>query len=720
MKTWTFICLLALLLLVSGHVSANCEVTLLINRPYHQDGDTLAVDVRIVNGDSSLSMDFYVCLEILGNFYFYPSFSAVDLDHRSFSMTPMQEMLESVIPPVVLPDQLPSLTCTVYSVAFQPGTWNLVSNVAIDQIRLNSSWEDLPLPQYANTFYFMPGVDGLDATDPQSTYDQVASDLHSHFDTSGIYARTGVTILDGLGDDSAQSNAILAAQKADAASITIGYHSGVTCHHTFGAMDDLRQSDRRFNQWESDGTVYNTVHDDMATLTVSRYAAPVVATRKSKGNAYGRGFAEALAQYPDVVVCTNGPIEVELRRSYNDDPHYADYSPFAVMEFRDWLTHQGIYDDQSGEYAGEGFPMELIGNYDFSEDPSPDSSATVALNFNQVFGTNYTTWDLLYWDPIRFTDSLPMNAEPMPQPGQTGHTAGGFDPPRDSGGTLTGGNELFQKVWDGWRSDLIYEHRIGFGFRQAAVQNYVTDNSRWILEGGVSIDRNFTHQIPVDFIGNWIRERGSASPFWTAINPYSNAGYTAYFDTALRDDLFQVTRLLSPRWGIFEYHPDPFHTQEPGFYLDSLEALYSSRCQILVPIELYQDDDGNYKLIGSHFETAVNLFFASPWPGTDHRRFDQPYFNETWIDYLPPPVRNVAFSNGTLSWNMLIWESRPDISWADWGEFDHFAVYRGDSSDFTPDSSNRIATTQSSSMNGLVPGHYKVLAVTTGGLTSRI
>ncbi len=720
MKTWATFCLAVLLLLVTAHVNANCEVTVLINKPYHEDGDTLTVDVRIINGDSSLSMDFYVCIEILGSFYFYPSFSAVDLDHRSFSMTPGQELMESVIPPVVLPDQLPSLTCPVYSVAFEPGTWNLVSNLAIDQIRLNSSWEDLPIPHYTNTFYFMPGVDGLDATDPQSTYDKVAFDMRDHFETPGLYARMGVTILDGLADDANQSDALLAAPKAMAASITIGYHSGVTCHHTFGKMDVLRQSDRRLNQWDSDGTVFNTGHNDLTTLSISRYAAPVVSLRKNKGNAYGRGFAEALASYPDSVVCTNGPIEVELRRSFNDDPHYADYGPFTVMEFRDWLTHSGIYNDQSGEYAGEGFPMELIGNYDFSGDPSPNSSATIALNFNQVFGTDFTTWDLRYWDPIRFPDSLPMDAEPMPQSGHTGHIVGGFDPPRDAGGTLIGGNELFQKVWDGWRSDLTDEHRIGFGFRQAAVQNYIADNSRWLLEGGVPLERNFTHQIPVDFIGNWIRERGSASPFWSAINPYSNAGYTAYFETALRDDLFQITRILSPRWGLFEYHPDPFHSQELDFYVESLELLYANRCQILVPIEMYQDDDGNYQLIGSHFETAVNLFFASTWPGTDHLRFDQPYFNDTWIDYLPPPVNNVAFSNGTLSWSMFIWESRPDITWDDWGEFDHFAIFKGNSPDFTPDSSNRIATTQAASLDGLAPGHYKVLAVTKDGLTSRI
>lgn len=719
MTTKTAICVIVLASFSIGLTMADCEVTVLVNRPYHADGDILALEVQIENGATPLSMDFYVCLEIAGTFYFYPSFSATDLDHRTISLAPLEHHTETVIPPVELPAQLPAITCTVYSVAFQPGTWTLVSNVAIGTIRMQSSWDDLPPPGYQNTFYFMPGVADMDAMDAQSLYSQVAYDLYSHFDTQGLYARLGVTILDGLPEGAAESTAVTAAEKALSAGISIGYHSGVTCHHTFGQMDDLRQSDRRLNQWESDGRIFNSVHDDMATLTLSRYAEPVVAMRNAMASAHGTGFYNALTQYPDTVVCMNGPIEVEMRRSFNDDPHYADYSPFAVMEFRDWITHRGIYDDDIGEYAGEGFPMQLIGAYDFSKDPSPDMSSANSSSFNEVFGTSFLTWDLLYWDPIRFPDPLPLTAQALPPSGQTGHTDGGFDPPRDAGGTLTGGNELFQKVWDGWRSDLNYDYRVGYGFRQASVQNYVADNARWFLSGGAPQDRIFTHQIPVDFIGNWIRERGSASPFWTAINSFSNAGYTAYFETALQKDLFRVTRILSPRWGFFEYHPDPFMTQDVDFYIASLDALYESRCQIIVPLELYGTADGYYKLIDSQFETAVNQFFASVWPGTSHNRFDQPFFNETWIDYLPPPVRHVSFTGNTLTWDMTIWESHPGLIWTDWNEFQHFAVYRGDTPDFTPGPTALITTTRSATQSGLPSGYYKVLAVSRDGLTSR-
>ena len=698
---------------------ADSTISILVNRPYHGDGDTLALDVRIQNGNTDASMDFYVCLEIAGTYYFYPSFSSTDLDHRTFTLSPGELRTETVIPPVVLPSGLPNLICTIYSIGFQPGTWDIVTNVAIDRIRLQSEWQELPGPEYSNSFYFMPGVEGMDSTDSQSRFDEVARDLREHFETRGIYARLGVTLLDGLLDGAPASNAAEAARKAESAGMTIGYHTGVTSHHTFGWMEDLRQSDRRLNQWESDGTIFNTTHDDLATVTVSRYATSVVALRNSMVAAHAAGFLDALARFPRTVVCINGPIEVELRRSSNEDPHYADYSPFSVMEFRDWLIHRGLYDDQTGEFAGEGFPMHLIGGYNFSEDPAPDTSTSNGPSFNEVFGTGFTTWDLLYWDPSEFPDPLPLSADPLPAPGQTGHIAGGFDPPRDSGGSLTGGNSLYQKLWDGWRSDLIYEHRTGFGFRQASVQHYVSDNARWFRENGVPMERIYSHQIPVDFIGNWYRERGSASPFWTAINPYGNSGYTAYFETTLQEDLFLVTRTLSPRWGFFEYHPDPFGTQDVAYYTASLESLYRHRCQILVPIELYQDNEGNYRLIGSGFETAMNQFFGAVWPGTSHRRFDQPYFNETWIDYLPPTVRNVSLNGTTLSWDMTIWATRPEIQWTDWGEFDHFSVYRGSSADFIPGPDNRVTTTQSASLEGMTPGYYKVLAVTRDGLTSR-
>jgi len=405
---------------------------------------------------------------------------------------------------------------------------------------------------------------------------------------------------------------------------------------------------------------------------------------------------------------------VELRRAHDDDIHYADYSPFAVKEFRDWLNHTGIYSD-TGDFSGQGVPLDLIGNHDFSQDPSPDQSHDRSMTFNELFGTAFTTWELKYWDTDVFTTALPLDADPMPQEGETGYISGGFDPPRDNNGVLVGGNEAFQNIWDGWRTNQNNDYQTGFGFRQSMVQHYVEDNSRWLLDGGVPLERNFTHQIPVDFIGNWIRERSSASPFWTAMNPYSNAGYSAYFDTTLQEDLFLVTQMLSPRWGLFEYHPDPFMTQPKSYFFDALEKLYKTRCQILVPLTLYNAPDGSYKLIGSQFEEAVNQFFAEKWPDTDHSRFDQPYFNEEWVDYIPPLVTGIKKIGSRVSWNSFIWNEFPDLNWTDWGEFDHFEIYSDDVPDFIPDSSNRIGSTRDNWFDSS-KSYFKVFAVSKAGI----
>ncbi|MBN1297795.1 hypothetical protein JXA80_13525 [bacterium] len=706
---------------ISAPVSrAALDVRIHLNQAYHGDGDILAMDLRLSNpGPAAVTADFYLCLEIAGAYYFYPSFTAVELDHKTMTIVGGQTYEETIIPPVPLPAGLPDLTCTVYAVAFEPGTYMIASNVDIAMIRMRSHWQELPIPEYANTFYFMPGVDGLDFSGDQAVYDQVAADLYSHFPQSGLYLRRGVTILDPVDDSTGLSRAVEAAAKADLTGMAIGYHIGVTCHHGYGEMETLRRSDRRLNQWESDGTIFDSGQDDVSSITVSRYAAPLMTLRENRVAGHARGFMEALAAYPDTVVCLNGPIEAELRRADIATPHYADYSPLMVKEFRDWLRHTGIYDEVSGAFMGEGVPREQIGGHDFSGDPSPGQAAFNGPCFNSVFGTQFTSWDLLYWDPDRFPDPLAMDADPLPGAGEPGYTVGGFDPPRDAGGTLTGGNTLFQTIWDGWRSDHHNGHQTGFGFRQAAVHRYVQDNARWLMANGVPRERIFTHQIPVDFIGNWVRERGSASPFWTAINDYSNAGYTAYFETTLQDSLFLVTQMLSPRWGMFEYHPDPYMEQPVSYYLSALEKLYQYRCQILVPLELYQADSGTYALIDSNFETAVNHMLTAVWPGTLHRRFDAPYFNTEWVDYVPPAVSGVQRTGDRVTWSPVMWSSHPDLTWSDWGEFSHFDVHVGSSADFVPDSGTYVGSATGMSFEPVGPGYIKVLAVSRPGYTSR-
>lgn len=718
MKQIVFVTI-TVILLACSIASAEISLEIGIADRYLGDGDTLSLDLSITNDSGAVTADVYLLLEIDGIFYFYPSFSSTILDFETLQIQDNETRTITIIPPIVLPDDLPTVTCRVYAAAFFAGSYDLVSNVAVDVIRMQSRWEDLPVPDDTNTFYFMPGVNGLDHDSDLADFYQVAQDFYEQFPVNGLYWRRGVTLLDPVGDGATESNTVAAAEKIHETGLALGFHVGVTCHHNYGEMGVLRQTDRRLNQWDSDGQVFNTGSDDMSTVTLSRYAAAIVALRQARAEAHGRSFSQAQALYPDTAIFLNGPIEVEFRKSEAQDLHYADYSPFLVKEFRDWLCHRGIYHDVSGQFAGDGCPLEFIDNMNFSGDPSPSVSATNGLSFNTVFGTAFTTWDLRYWDPDQFPGALPMDADPMPGSGQNGFIDGGFDPPRDTNGALTGGNTLFQSIWDGWRSNRVNGTQTGYGFRQFCVHRYIEDNARWIHSMGVPVRSIFTHQIPSDFLGNFYRERSSASPFWTAINEFSNPGYTAYFDTTHQDALFLATQYLSPRWGLFEYHPDPFKEQNLDYFLTALEKLYMYRCQFLVPLELYHLENSNYQLIGSDFQTAVNLFLSTNWPGTEYPRFDQPYFNTQWIDYTPPPVTGESLDNGLLTWSNQIWSGHPH-TWSQWSSFSHFEVYGGSSPDFDPHTHTPLttATSTSATVDTQWP-HYKVLAVSKAGLKSR-
>jgi len=181
-----------------------------------------------------------------------------------------------------------------------------------------------------------------------------------------------------------------------------------------------------------------------------------------------------------------------------------------------------------------------------------------------------------------------------------------------------------------------------------------------------------------------------------------------------------VITYLTNRWGIFEYHPDPFNEQDLAFYTHAIELLYQYRAHIILPLDLYAFGDGSYQLLGSSFEVAFRNFFSANWPGTSHRRFDQPYFNQEWIDYLAPAVTGIQFQDDTLSWSNSLWPQRPDLTWKVWGEFDRFDIYQDENPDFIPNPSNRIGTKTGYSFSGLTPGNYKVLAISKTGLSSPV
>ena len=110
------------------------------------------------------------------------------------------------------------------------------------------------------------------------------------------------------------------------------------------ALDPLQSSaqaeDRRNMQWHGDQSLA------AGWTTLSRYARKQEAIQEAFIRELGRGLAQRMALYPETLVAASGDGEIEL--SYERSVQFggaasvqasliADYSPFAVAEFRDWL-----------------------------------------------------------------------------------------------------------------------------------------------------------------------------------------------------------------------------------------------------------------------------------------------------------------------------------------------------------------------------------------------
>lgn len=92
-----------------------------------------------------------------------------------------------------------------------------------------------------------------------------------------------------------------------------------------------------------------------------------------------------------------------------------DSNLLEASPFRDWLRHTGQYDADSGKYAGDGAPASLVGEFvtlngqprsPFYDNRTPDEGPVGGKSFNDTFSTDFTTWDLAYWDLDRFPDAI--------------------------------------------------------------------------------------------------------------------------------------------------------------------------------------------------------------------------------------------------------------------------------------------------------------------------
>lgn len=388
----------------------------------------------------------------------------------------------------------------------------------------------------------------------------------------------------------------------------------------FHGMNDLRKAairqDVRNAQWFADGGIAdpgdlagNSEVPSSAWITPSRYARVLRARMEEGARIVGSRLAARLMDRPQTLVTVSGDGEVELSFERSTpagerlaaQPQYADYSPFMIEEFRDWI--------EQSKYKGDRSP---------STDDNRDGRT-----FNRDFKTSFSTWRLRYFDasgPIPFSRYSVM-PEKLPSSGPY-VVEGGFDAPRIP--------QPGDPYWELWMQ-----------FRIRAVANYVGDFASWITTSpapGTSFtvppSRFYSHQIPADFLfGQRSNQRlvSSASPVETSfISPMGSTGVTVFntfdgrnYGKTGTTELFKLLSRSGANWGVFEYNLSvPVRTDTPStdmsYYMSELRTLYEYRPHVIVPFAW--TDTPHLKTMNiqnTTFEAALKRFIADvgnvPW-----------------------------------------------------------------------------------------------------------
>lgn len=464
--------------------------------------------------------------------------------------------------------------------------------------------------------------------------------------------------------------------------------------------------------------------------TPSRYARKLRRHLEAKTRAAFLYLLQFQAENPDIFMIISGPGEAELNALRQDNStqlqaFFCDYSPFAVLEFRDWITHQGLYADNE-IYYGQGYPG---GGARYR-------GSNGLKNFNSDFGTSFQNWNLKYYhwsltDPVDsdYTDS--SNPDPniipvaeyaygsmMPASG-VHYNAGGFDPPRVM--KQAGVNSF----WDLWQQ-----------FRIALVAHYVHDITALAASAGLDMSRYYTHQIPADYLFGtrpndpampYLNQRyyTSASPLSTAVvNTGAGAGVTMYdinFGTwyaRTSEYLPNVISTMTDNWGVMEYNPEIL---AKNVEINTVDAIYN-RMKMLYDNHVHMmnfykwDSTDSDTFRGTNREKAAKQLFDAV--KTKARRPVDTMFTG------PRPVYGSAtyiVETGAvqLNWSSKMWKEY-NYFWDQWQYFKHFGIYRGFSSSFITNASSLIGTTEGYSFkdtgfNGSGVVYYKVAAVNVKG-----
>ncbi|MFC1735886.1 hypothetical protein ACFL1X_07195 [Candidatus Hydrogenedentota bacterium] len=450
-------------------------------------------------------------------------------------------------------------------------------------------------------------------------------------------------------------------------------------HRFWNHWEDFEEAckkDRRRLQWFNNGDIRTSrrTHFGDTYASVSRYSTEVQEIAQASYKEIAEKFLEQ-SPSPLETSCDAqasmlvGPVEASLLETGIGDGLFCDYSPLTIAEFRDWLTHKGLY-AKGEKYEGQG----RLGGERFADDPAPDVSATEGKTFNQIYGTRFRTWSLRYWDLELFDKKMKMRTRGMPTDEEKGHIPQGFDAPR----AKTEGAPL----WMAWNND----DPSAPGFRQVLVANYISDFHKALREAGVPKNRIFSAVIGhSDEPYHRHRQFVDADPGWVAKTDWGSPGFTAYGTTAFNEEC--LARMASfaddpekPNWALVEWHPHPFPPKSflttVEEYRGNLESVWKYRPHML-EVEgwsgLTFGGNWGYETRSTNLETAFKQWLDD-MP-------DRPYYSKKDIDYAPPRVVGVrtkikGWMNKTcyISWSDLMWEGL-SYTWEDWHEFAHFAVY---------------------------------------------
>jgi hypothetical protein len=476
-----------------------------------------------------------------------------------------------------------------------------------------------------NTLYIMPiwegGLDNPHTTDSQ--YRKQIRKMKTAFGEGNTYNKLGFASIYSIGNVPLLLRQLKMFREE-------GIHRGVIFAmqtHNNGITNP--NGDFRNYQWRLNGKTWRGAPGhpdgrDTLVVTPSRYAEAVRVEMREKARRWAREIKKAMRAYPGVISIINIIIEEELAiGGVISNAYLADYSPFAVTEFRDWLCHRGLY-APGAQYAGQGAPEAIVGAFiksygnwasPFYHDPSPENSDGRGKTFNETFGTKFKTWTLAYWDLTRFPDPITdSNFDPMPKAGK-GFTSGGFDAPRVRN---------HSNWWRAWDWTYQGHHNTfppgnpghpAYGFRECEVAHFVRDVADLLLAEGLPKELIYAHQIPAELLGDAPagarRALSSASTIWSGYLPQNgHVGITRF--GPLNPSL--ITQ-YAKNWGIFEWHPAPNESpNSPALYdiaLKDLRLFVANGCRALFPGWWHSKRIGKtFPLNDSGFARAINKFLS--------------------------------------------------------------------------------------------------------------